>query len=243
MEVHTHGHIHEKKKWMEYLFQFVMLFLAVTLSFIVENEREHYVEAKRAKILAIAMVSDLRADSSEATQVGKNCDTIIENINRLSVELGKPRAEQNDSLIHALGLEQIVRFNLFDPQMVSYEQAKTSGSLRYFSQPLVSKMSRYENHKNYVIKMATLYLGYWQNTLSPMVMHERNMRFAIAKKDSVRWSGPIFPADPNAPVFTEIYNNAGFVRGQMMQQRSITKEHLALALALIAALREEYSIE
>ncbi len=27
MEVHHHGHVHEKKKWKEYLFQFLMLFL------------------------------------------------------------------------------------------------------------------------------------------------------------------------------------------------------------------------
>ncbi len=44
MEVHPHGHVHSDKKWKEYLFQFVMLFLAITLSFFVENQREHYIE-------------------------------------------------------------------------------------------------------------------------------------------------------------------------------------------------------
>jgi hypothetical protein len=37
MEVHHHGHIHENKKWKEYLFEFLMIFLAVTLGFFVEN--------------------------------------------------------------------------------------------------------------------------------------------------------------------------------------------------------------
>jgi hypothetical protein len=36
MEVHHHGHVHEKKKWKEYLFQFFMLFLAVFCGFLAE---------------------------------------------------------------------------------------------------------------------------------------------------------------------------------------------------------------
>ncbi len=36
MEVHHHGHVHEKKKWKEYLFQFLMLFPAVFLGFLAE---------------------------------------------------------------------------------------------------------------------------------------------------------------------------------------------------------------
>ncbi len=65
MEVHHHGHVHEKKKWKEYLFQFLMLFLAVTLGFFVENQREHYVEHKRAKEFAKLLVDDLIIDTTE----------------------------------------------------------------------------------------------------------------------------------------------------------------------------------
>ena len=53
MEVHHHGHVHEKKKWKDYLFQFLMLFLAVTLGFFVENQREHYIENQRAKQMQV----------------------------------------------------------------------------------------------------------------------------------------------------------------------------------------------
>jgi hypothetical protein len=38
MEVHHHGHVHEKKKWKEYLFQFLMLFLAVFCGFLAEYQ-------------------------------------------------------------------------------------------------------------------------------------------------------------------------------------------------------------
>ena len=39
MEVHAHAHT-ERKKWNHYLWEFLMLFLAVTLGFWAENLRE-----------------------------------------------------------------------------------------------------------------------------------------------------------------------------------------------------------
>lgn len=50
MEVHKHPHdVTHKKNWKAYLLEFFMLFLAVFLGFIAENEREHVVEKNRAK--------------------------------------------------------------------------------------------------------------------------------------------------------------------------------------------------
>jgi hypothetical protein len=38
MEVHQHSHT-PRKKWHHYFWEFLMLFLAVTLGFLVENQR------------------------------------------------------------------------------------------------------------------------------------------------------------------------------------------------------------
>ena len=38
MEVHAHTHAHGKKTWKSYFWEFLMLFLAVTLGFFVENQ-------------------------------------------------------------------------------------------------------------------------------------------------------------------------------------------------------------
>ena len=48
MEVHHHAHT-PRKKWTHYFWEFLMLFLAVTLGFFVENQREHYIEHQREK--------------------------------------------------------------------------------------------------------------------------------------------------------------------------------------------------
>src|ERR1044071_6512436 len=63
MEVHHHSHT-DRKKWHHYFWEFLMLFLAVTLGFFVENQREHFVEKKREKEYIHSMMDDLKLDTS-----------------------------------------------------------------------------------------------------------------------------------------------------------------------------------
>jgi hypothetical protein len=63
MEVHKHPHhVTHKKKWGEYLLEFLMLFLAVFLGFVAENIRETSVEHDREKEYMVTMLEDLKAD-------------------------------------------------------------------------------------------------------------------------------------------------------------------------------------
>ena len=76
MEVHHHAHT-PRKKWTHYFWEFLMLFLAVSLGFLVENQREHYVEHKRAKVYARLLVDDLSADIAELNKAAKVLNKII----------------------------------------------------------------------------------------------------------------------------------------------------------------------
>ena len=51
MEVHAHTHT-ERKKWTHYLWEFLMLFLAVFCGFLAEYQLEHMIEKDRANELA-----------------------------------------------------------------------------------------------------------------------------------------------------------------------------------------------
>ena len=79
MEVHHHSH-HGKKKWTEYFWEFLMLFLAVFCGFLAENQREHYVEHQREKQYIHSMIEDLKTDTS-------NLDGIINGLMRKSSQL------------------------------------------------------------------------------------------------------------------------------------------------------------
>ena len=64
MEVHQHAHT-ARKKWTHYFWEFFMLFLAVTLGFFVENQREHFIEQKREKQYIQSFYEDLTADEDD----------------------------------------------------------------------------------------------------------------------------------------------------------------------------------
>src|SRR6185503_6813708 len=65
MEVHHHAHTEPKKEkhFKHYLFEFLMLFLAVSAGFLVENLREHYIENQREKQFIKSFVEDLKQDT------------------------------------------------------------------------------------------------------------------------------------------------------------------------------------
>ncbi|HUS01691.1 MAG TPA: hypothetical protein VMY77_08190 [Chitinophagaceae bacterium] len=70
MEVHKHPHhVTHKKKWYEYLLEFLMIFFAVFLGFIAENIREHSVEGRREKEYIISLVEDLKTDTAKFAEI------------------------------------------------------------------------------------------------------------------------------------------------------------------------------
>ncbi|HEU5167694.1 MAG TPA: hypothetical protein VFU29_19245 [Chitinophagaceae bacterium] len=68
MEVHTHAHT-PRKKWTHYLWEFLMLFLAVFCGFLAENKREKIVERHREKDYIISMIEDLQTDTANLSLV------------------------------------------------------------------------------------------------------------------------------------------------------------------------------
>lgn len=65
MEVHHPHHPTHKKKWSEYIIEFVMLFTAVTLGFFAENIREKIAENHKKKVLLEAVIRDFKTDKIE----------------------------------------------------------------------------------------------------------------------------------------------------------------------------------
>src|SRR5882672_10823030 len=79
MEIH-HPHM-EKKKWTHYLWEFLMLFLAVFCGFLAENFREHQVEKNKEREYILSMIEDLKTDT-----VNINSHTIYRNNRRMQMD-------------------------------------------------------------------------------------------------------------------------------------------------------------
>ncbi|MBK5272173.1 MAG: hypothetical protein JJE22_14280 [Bacteroidia bacterium] len=130
MEVHAHTHS-PRKKWTHYFWEFFMLFLAVTLGFFVENQREHFVEHKRERDYMRSVIGDLRLDTVEFSIENKDRETAIVMYDSLIILLHKKERTafelQRIYYLARLSL-RISPFPMLNDK--AYEQMKSSGNLR-----------------------------------------------------------------------------------------------------------------
>ena len=146
MEVHHHpiaiGSHSSQKKWTHYLWEFLMLFLAVFCGFLAENQREHIVEHQREKQYANELYAELFADSIAVA------DKI-----KLRLEKEKDmdylRNYFKDSSLTVLPREfypayttvmYLINTYTFEPKDGILSQLKSSGSLRYFKNTTLQKL-------------------------------------------------------------------------------------------------------
>ena len=159
MEVHAHTHPStssgHRKKWTHYLWEFLMLFLAVTLGFLVENKREHYIEAQRVKEFARTLAFDISRDTANMTYILNRIHLQVRNTDSLTAYLKRhPSNEIRNIDLFALTI--LDRYPAYRWSRSTLEQIKNSGSLRYFGDSMVRSISAYdalsrhmdEDHRN-----------------------------------------------------------------------------------------------
>ncbi|MES1219499.1 MAG: hypothetical protein ABUT20_28615 [Bacteroidota bacterium] len=142
MEVHAHSHT-PRKKWTHYFWEFFMLFLAVTLGFFVENQREHYIEKQRVKQYARSLIYDLGKDTANMHYILGRITTIIKTTDSLSQYL-KVRQWREIRNIDLFVLSSLDRYPAYRWSRATLEQIKNSGSLRYFDELIVRLISSYD---------------------------------------------------------------------------------------------------
>ena len=134
MEVHAHsspapggGHT-PRKKWTHYLWEFLMLFLAVFCGFLAENFREHQIEHKREKTYIVSLIKDVELDTASLRltyNVRKQYINYFDSLVFLLRHNDKSRL--NDIYFYARFLGRINEFKYHDRTI---QQLKSSGSLR-----------------------------------------------------------------------------------------------------------------
>lgn len=143
MEVHKHPHhVTHKKKWSEYLLEFFMLFLAVFLGFIAENIRETIVEHEREKKYAEHLLLDLKND----TAIFSKRITAFQQRQKDQAYFFKIMSAIPRSTDSAVYLSFSTLLRSWSPQFTTatYNQMKTSGSLRYIrNDGLTSELQKY----------------------------------------------------------------------------------------------------
>jgi hypothetical protein len=152
MEVHHHSH--HPKKWKEYITEFLMLFLAVSLGFFAENLREQQIEKHREISYLKNVHDDLQLDLNTINTV------LSQNTIRLRVM---------DTLFQAIKSNTITSEDIyyytrnlalratFESSHVGLDQIKSAGGLRMIkNEEITSGIQKYERTLDAIEKLENL---------------------------------------------------------------------------------------
>jgi hypothetical protein len=160
MEVHHHPKV-EKKNFKEYFLEFLMIFLAVTLGFFAENIREGSAEHEHEKQYGAELYAEFYADSiafskkiSARISKENDCDYLYSYLKDSSLtNLPKAFYPAYTTVFY------LINSFTFEPKDGVLNQLKSSGSLRYFKDPVLQKLFgdisvainnvRYRNEQEY----------------------------------------------------------------------------------------------
>ncbi|MFM2393484.1 MAG: hypothetical protein RLZZ546_1466, partial [Bacteroidota bacterium] len=155
MEVHHHSH--HPKKWKEYITEFLMLFLAVSLGFMAENIREHQIEKHREIAYLQNVHEDLKLDL-------KSMDTVLsQNNSRLALLDTFYLAIQNNAATNEDAyyyIRNLVLRATFESSHVGLDQIKSAGGLRMVkNKEIVTGIQEYERMLESTSKMEVVREG------------------------------------------------------------------------------------
>jgi len=147
MEVHAHTHT-ARKKLTHYLWEFVMLFLAVFCGFLAEYQLEHKIEKDRAKQFLQSMLVDVQTNIKNLDSLLEQDQIIINNHDSLvNWLLRDSTVIDRAAFAREIGPVWIRNFLV---RKETYDQMKASGSLRYVGNiEFLKKMMDYERITNF----------------------------------------------------------------------------------------------
>jgi hypothetical protein len=150
MEVHHHTTQHKEKHFKHYLFEFLMLFLAISAGFLVENLREHYVENNRERIFIKSFVEDLKQDTANVAANTRLRNSKILIMDSLIKLLNSPDPNRDGKSAYYFG-RRVTRSTLFQANDRTIKQLKNAGGLRLIRNQTASNIiMEYDQSIDYI---------------------------------------------------------------------------------------------
>ena len=251
MEVHHHAHTVPiaigRKKWTHYLWEFLMLFLAVFCGFLAENFREHQVEHKREKKYITSLVKDVGLDIVSLRQARDIRKKYINYYDSL-INLFKYYNDSNltDIYFYARHAGRYTNFKYHDGTI---QQLKSGGNLR---------LIRNKNAADSII--------IYDNELINTVLDQQLYESSLKLKTSADYLGKLFNAyewnetiDDTAAIIRtrhdpKLFNNdqklindyavhVGMVKAASLICNSYIEKAIQFAERLVVFLKKEYSLK
>ena len=152
MEVHhSHSAPKKEKHFKHYLFEFLMLFMAISAGFMVENMREHYIENKREKEFIKSYIEDLKQDTAKINANIKLRNAKVLIIDSLMKLFKSPDLHNNGASAYYFG-RRTTRSTLYQANDRTIKQLKNAGGLRLIRNQMASNaIMTYDQANDYVV--------------------------------------------------------------------------------------------
>ena len=251
MEVHTHTHTSDpdshrgRKKWTHYFWEFFMLFLAVTLGFFVENQREHLVEHRQEKQYMKLMREDLVTDTA---QLQKSLADITSSVSYIDsaltylVNAGTFVENAKDAYRYTSNALKRIPV-VFTDRTVT--QLKNSGRMRIVrSQKVMDALTYYWNHIE-IIRVSLDRHNHYRSMGRDLEIRIFNLAKDFLKDHQfmTSHSGETRVAATNPGLITEYANTFAYC-GVVLEQAAVQLiQQQELAAKLIILIQEEYHLK
>src|SRR5215471_10112699 len=181
METHHHQHT-ERKKWNHYVWEFLMLFLAVFAGFIAENLRENFTERKREHNYIVSLLDDLKTDTTYLTamarknlKMARGQDSLIDLLNDLKDTAGVNRKAYRYYFLYTTNFLEVQ----FSQKTIS--QLLNAGNMRMIEKHGISdSIMEYNLLTHYVEEQGKAYEEYFKKTLD---LSSSIFDFSVARVD------------------------------------------------------------
>jgi hypothetical protein len=250
MEVHHHPNV-EKKNLKEYLLEGLMIFIAVTLGFFAESLREHFTNKEIVKVNIESLVRNLEEDSFSLGATIKFSEMKMDWIDSF---VALKRSQRHDTSFQKQFVYYAIKLSAdqnFISNQTSFEQMKSSGTLRLINPPkVVDSILNYESLYE-VIKLQWEHVLKWDSKAEDEFVE--SMDFTAILLNANRNNLNMKLSDLKASELPKIKNDSIFLqrffnyevaeKSSLMNYIYFLNKQLSYATTLIPFLKKEYNIE
>jgi hypothetical protein len=170
MEVHHPHHPTHKKKWAEYLLEFFMLFIAVTLGFFAENVREGLSNREKENVIIASLKEDLIKDTTQLNylinEYPNKSNAWIDSLHLL-IE-SKPILENKGIVLQAIANATIWQY--YSPTEVIHSLTQSTESLNLIeSEKLKKQLLEYQKNEKFYTEYLKFIVNTFQQTDTAMM--------------------------------------------------------------------------
>jgi hypothetical protein len=168
MEVHHPDLREQKKKFKEYFFEFLMIFLAVTLGFFAETLRERISEKHREKDYIVGLINNIKSDTSVLVGLISRNDLEIKGTDS-AIEIAKNNfinIAVQDSVFY-YSFQYTSNLHLFEFNDLTLVQLRNAGGYSLIrTSNVADSIALYESRNNDIKIEEKFYLDYYAQAMT-----------------------------------------------------------------------------